>query len=205
MMRASEPSIGRSEMKALVLLVLAVCLLLLAGPGCAIVSADLSTSAVAPEAIEHSSTSQCYDGVARIGRRGVHAQGDDARGAYDVVGHPHRNVVACLGSQSSQTPLACSAAAKGGRGLGAKAPDPVTPGVRQLDGQYVDDVGQVQPWRAQYDEYGRQVERTEFTGLPDPSRHTNPHHHTRDYGPGYGPKGKETQHPGPGPNTGGGQ
>ena len=96
-------------------------------------------------------------------------------------------------------------AARGGRGLGAKAPDQVTPGVRQLEGQYVDDVGQVQPWRAQYDDYGRQVERTDFTDLPDPSTHTNPHHHTREYGPGYGPKGKETRHPGPGPSTGGGQ
>jgi hypothetical protein len=96
-------------------------------------------------------------------------------------------------------------AAKGGRGLGAKAPDQVTPGVRQLEGQYVDDVGQVQPWRAQYDEYGRQVERTDFTDLPDPSTHTNPHHHTREYGPGYGPKGKDTRHPGPGPSTGGEQ
>ncbi len=95
--------------------------------------------------------------------------------------------------------------ARGGRGLGAKAPDQVTPGVRQLDGQYVDDVGQVQPWRAQYDDYGRQVERTDFTDLPDPSTHTNPHHHTREFGPGYGPKGKETYHPGAGPGTGGGQ
>jgi RHS repeat-associated protein len=96
-------------------------------------------------------------------------------------------------------------AARGGRGLGAKAPDQITSGVRQLEGQYVDDVGQVQPWRAQYDEYGRQVERTDFTDLPDPSTHTNPHHHMREYGPGYGRKGKETLHPGPGPNTGGGQ
>ncbi len=92
---------------------------------------------------------------------------------------------------------------QGGRGLGGQAPQQVTPGTRLLLGQYVDDCAQVQPWQAWYDEYGRLVERTDFTDLPDPRTHTNPHHHTYEYGPGFGKKGKETRHAGPGPRTGG--
>jgi hypothetical protein len=44
----------------------------------------------------------------------------------------------------------------------AKAPRNVTPGVRELEGHYVDDLGRVQPWRAHYDEHGRLIGRTVF-------------------------------------------
>ncbi|KAA3606479.1 MAG: hypothetical protein DWQ01_17620 [Planctomycetota bacterium] len=115
--------------------------------------------------------------------------GGDLRNAAQKVG-------------GSNFDLGKASAARNGRGFGAKAPQQVTPGVQHLQGQYIDDVGQVQPWRAQYDEFGRLKERTDFTDLPDPSTHTNPHHHTREYGPGYGRKGKDTRHAGPGPYTG---
>jgi len=94
----------------------------------------------------------------------------------------------------------CSSSGVGG----GKAPDQVTPGVRERNGHYVDNLGNAHRWRARYDRYGRQIERTDFTRSPEPSTHTNPHHHIREYGPGYGRKGRETYHEGPGPNTGGG-
>lgn len=36
------------------------------------------------------------------------------------------------------------------------------PGVRYLEGQYVNDLGVVQPWKAYYDEYGRLNARTDY-------------------------------------------
>jgi len=46
--------------------------------------------------------------------------------------------------------------------------------------------------KVEYDQYGRQVRRVDNTshGYSD---HTSPHLHTYEYGPGYGPKGKETR------------
>jgi hypothetical protein len=49
----------------------------------------------------------------------------------------------------------------------------VTPGTNALQGQYVNDFGQVQPWTAHYDEFGRMIGRTDFNagnaaaGIPD--------------------------------------
>ena len=68
-----------------------------------------------------------------------------------------------------------------GEYLAGKAPKQVQPGIRILEGQYVDDLGRVQPWRAYYDAYGRQVGRTDFNagnraaGIPDI------HHHQYEY------------------------
>jgi hypothetical protein len=82
----------------------------------------------------------------------------------------------------------------------SKAPDQVTPGIDTLSGQHINDLGQVEPWTAKYDEFGRQVERTDgWTRGP----HGDVHHHMREHGPGYGPKGRETTFSGSGPNTGG--
>jgi RHS repeat-associated protein len=91
-----------------------------------------------------------------------------------------------------------------GRGLGAKAPDAIPPTGKPevLRGQYVNELGQVQPWTAHYDKFGRQVERTDekagnkAQGIPDT------HHHTQEYDSkswNHGPT--TTDHvPGPGPN-----
>jgi hypothetical protein len=76
--------------------------------------------------------------------------------------------------------------------LAEKAPKQVTPGVQVLEGHYVNDLGRVEPWRAHYDEYGRQVGRTDFNagnkaqGIPDV------HHHTYEYNARYR-HGRETQ------------
>ena len=48
---------------------------------------------------------------------------------------------------------------------------------------------------ASYDEYGRQIDRIDKTGHGYPDTHTDPHRHKREYGPGFGPKGKETYEP----------
>ncbi len=65
--------------------------------------------------------------------------------------------------------------------LAKKAPKQVEPGTRVLDGQYVNDRGRTEPWRAHYDEYGRMVGRTDYNagnaaqGIPDI------HHHEYDW------------------------
>ena len=74
--------------------------------------------------------------------------------------------------------------------LAGKAPNHVTPGVQTLEGRHVDDLGRVQPWRAHYDGYGRQIARTDFDagnqaqGIPDV------HHHAYEYTARY-PLGRE--------------
>jgi len=98
MIRISESSTGRAvKVRGLLLLLLAVCLLVLTGPGFAMVTgAGVGASAVVPEAIEHSLTAQRYDVDATIDQRAVRAHGDDVRDAYDAAGHLAKNVtVAC--------------------------------------------------------------------------------------------------------------
>ena len=57
--------------------------------------------------------------------------------------------------------------------IGQKASRFVSPGIRVLEGQYIDDLGRAQPWRAFYDEYGRMIGRTDYNagsrgaGIPD--------------------------------------
>lgn len=64
-----------------------------------------------------------------------------------------------------------------GEYLDTKAPKQVTPGTSVLEGQYVNDVGRVEPWTAYYDEYGRLVGRTDYNagnvaqGIPDTHYH----------------------------------
>lgn len=51
----------------------------------------------------------------------------------------------------------------------------------------------------EYDQYGRQVKRTDYTnnGYGNQEKpaeyHSDPHTHTYEYGPGYGANGKETR------------
>ncbi|MFV8579212.1 RHS repeat-associated core domain-containing protein, partial [Ralstonia pseudosolanacearum] len=75
--------------------------------------------------------------------------------------------------------------------FGSKAPKQVQPGTKSLKGQYINDKGRVEPWEAHYDEYGRQVGRTDYNAGNAAEGIPNTHHHTYEYGPGYG-AGKET-------------
>ena len=98
----------------------------------------------------------------------------------------------------------CSGGGSGGSGfpgdyLAGDAPKQVTPGVRELEGVHVNDLGRVEPWRAYYDEYGRQIGRTDYNagnraqGIPDT------HHHVYEYNQQY-PMGREvppSHRPGP--------
>jgi len=54
------------------------------------------------------------------------------------------------------------------------------------------DTGQLEDSTVEYDEYGRQVFREDRTDHGYPDDHSDPHEHSYEYGPGYGPKGKET-------------
>jgi hypothetical protein len=46
--------------------------------------------------------------------------------------------------------------------LAGKAPKVVTPGTRSRTGQYVNDLGRVEPWVAHYDEFGRLIACTDY-------------------------------------------
>ncbi|HED34660.1 MAG TPA: hypothetical protein ENJ08_10685, partial [Gammaproteobacteria bacterium] len=69
----------------------------------------------------------------------------------------------------------------------SKAPKQVTPGTRTLEGQHINDRGRVEPWKAEYDEYGRLKARTDYNagnkaqGIPDT------HHHIYEWGAGKTP------------------
>ena len=88
---------------------------------------------------------------------------------------------------SQGQPVAPRPATGVGQLVAGKAPNQVQPGIRVLEGQYVNDLGQVQPWRAHYDQFGRLIARTDFNagnaaaGIPDV------HHHTYQWGPGMNP------------------
>jgi RHS repeat-associated protein len=81
-----------------------------------------------------------------------------------------------------------------------KRPHQTTPGTSSTTQErYNPATGKLEKSEIKYDQYGRQVERKDFTnhGYGDASKpkeyHSDPHTHTYEYGPGYGPKGKETR------------
>ncbi len=79
---------------------------------------------------------------------------------------------------------AADAADDAGRYLAKKAPKQVTPGTRRLEGQHVNDQGRVEPWVAHYDEYGRQIGRTDYNAGNRTAGIPPTHYHRYEYGPG---------------------
>jgi len=65
-----------------------------------------------------------------------------------------------------------------------KAPKQTTPGTKTLEGQYINDKGRVEPWKAHYDDHGRQVGRTDYNAGNKAQDIPDTHHHTYEYGPG---------------------
>jgi RHS repeat-associated protein len=96
-------------------------------------------------------------------------------------------ILAAAGGVSVGIELLFGEEAEAGLYLASKAPLQVEPGITQLEGQYINDLGQIQPWRAFYDDYGRIVIRTDYNagnaaaGIPDV------HSAFYQYGPGYSP------------------
>ena len=74
-----------------------------------------------------------------------------------------------------------------GEYLAGKAPTQVTPGTRYLEGQYVNDQGKVQPWKAYYDEYGRLIARTDYNAGNIKHNIPSIHYHLYEWGPGKTP------------------
>ncbi|MDR6821160.1 hypothetical protein J2X76_006366 [Neorhizobium sp. 2083] len=74
-----------------------------------------------------------------------------------------------------------------GEYLAGKAPFQTTPGTQTLQGQYMNNLGRVEPWTAHYDKWGQQIGRTDYNagnkaqGIPDI------HYHTYEWGPGKTP------------------
>jgi RHS repeat-associated protein len=93
--------------------------------------------------------------------------------------------------------------ARGPAEYGSKAPRQVTPGVRELDWErYNRETGEYERSKVYYDEYGRQIGRTDWTDHGRSDVHTDPHHHVTTYGPGTA-NGHESP-PIPGPYVPGG-
>jgi filamentous hemagglutinin len=81
-----------------------------------------------------------------------------------------------------------------------KKPHQTTPGVQSVTQEmYNAATGKLESSVIEYDQYGRQVKRTDYTnhGYGNPGKpteyHSDPHTHTYEYGPGYGSNGKETR------------
>ena len=74
------------------------------------------------------------------------------------------------------TALGGKAGGKAYNYLSHKAPLQTTHGIRQLNGTHITSNGRAEPWVAHYDEYGRQIGRTDYTRGPHGT-----HHHTREY------------------------
>jgi RHS repeat-associated protein len=83
-----------------------------------------------------------------------------------------------------------------GEYLAKKAPRQVAPGVRVLNGQYLDDLGRVQPWVAHYDQYGRLIARTDYNAGDPAQGIANVHHHVYRWGPGMTPLEVQSHVPG---------
>ena len=65
-----------------------------------------------------------------------------------------------------------------------KAPLQVTPGTTTLEGQYANDLGRVEPWKASYDEYGRLAGRTDYNAGNASQEIADTHYHTYGYNNG---------------------
>ncbi|MBK7759687.1 MAG: toxin [Deltaproteobacteria bacterium] len=68
-----------------------------------------------------------------------------------------------------------------GEYLAGKAPKLVAPGTRILTGQYINDLGRVEPWTAHYDEFGRLIARTDFNAGNRTEGIPATHYHTYDW------------------------
>jgi RHS repeat-associated protein len=69
----------------------------------------------------------------------------------------------------------------------SKASKQVTPGTKTLEGQYIDDLGNVQPYQAHYDEFGRLKGRTDYNAGNKAHNIPDVHNHTYEWGPGKTP------------------
>jgi YD repeat-containing protein len=65
--------------------------------------------------------------------------------------------------------------------LSTKAPHLTAPGVRVLEGHYIDDIARVMPWRAHYDEFGRLIARTDYNAANKAHGIAATHYHTYDW------------------------
>ena len=81
--------------------------------------------------------------------------------------------------------------------MSSKAPEQVAPGLKKLEGQYINDQGRVEKWTAYYDEYGRLKARTDYNAGNKKQRIPDVHHHMYDYGPGYNKRETAKHVPGP--------
>jgi hypothetical protein len=82
--------------------------------------------------------------------------------------------------------------------LAKKAPKQVTPGTKKLSGQRINDQGRIEPWEAHYDQYGRQIGRTDYNAGNATQGIPSTHHHKVEFNSQY-PNGIETGSHIPGP------
>jgi hypothetical protein len=61
-----------------------------------------------------------------------------------------------------------------------------------FEGQRINDMGRIEPWRAHYDQYGRPIGRTDFNAGNNTAGIPDPHYHVYEYNAKY-PLGYEAQ------------
>jgi RHS repeat-associated protein len=124
-------------------------------------------------------------------------------GAYGYGTATGVGVVTATGAAGAVRGLAWRAAARQGireiaeKGtspdevFSSKAPKQTTPGTKTLEGQHINDKGRVEPWKAHYDEYGRQIGRTDYNAGNKTQGIPSTHHHTKEYNSQF-PAGRST-------------
>lgn len=65
------------------------------------------------------------------------------------------------------------------------APKQTSPGTKIINGEHVNDLGEVEPYEAHYDEYGRQIGRTDYTHGNTKAGIPSTHYHTYEYNQSY--------------------
>lgn len=138
-------------------------------------AADHSREVGAPEPVSNYLDKLAEDYESRIGKKTRDLIADDLLGAAKTGAEITAGGGILGGRSRAKQPSTPR------EPLGGKAPEQVQPGIKTLDGQYVNDLGKVQPWTAHYDEYGRMIGRTDMNAGNKSQGHAETHHHTRTF------------------------
>ena len=95
--------------------------------------------------------------------------------------------VYCVGNNGVLVHNMCGRLDFPGYYLAKKAPMQVIPGVRELRGVYVNDIGIQKPWIAHYDKFGRLKARTDYNAGNIRDNIPDTHFHVYEWGPGKNP------------------
>ncbi|RFA31089.1 hypothetical protein CAL65_22585 [Alkalilimnicola ehrlichii] len=176
----------------------------------AVVSVSTDAALVVGGGLLASSMRQVDDlvdaGLQQLGQLGQWGRGKGGNGRTDQ-GNPSQGEL----SDSGSGPQGQGAAPSAGGGAGdvlkegtfpdelfsKKAPKYIAPGTKTLEGQYINDRGRVEPWKAHYDDYGRQVGRTDYNAGNRAAEIPDTHYTRYEYDAKY-PDGRQVDNHSPG-------